>query len=146
VTLGRTSILTVHLLLAACSPIDHDGSAESEGAPRQYSGVWLYRFEGSTFLEGAKSVPNEHPSLERSAWLQYHPDQRYPGERIELSKYDAYDEAKACYPLSPFFVTFIGWKIDNPGGSGHFGLWDSEFKVERMISSEPLGAPFCYDG
>jgi hypothetical protein len=144
VALRWTSFFTLGLLLTACSATDNDSVAEGDSAPRQYSGVWLYQFEGSTFLEGASEVPNERPSYEWAAWLEYHPDQQHPGQSIELSKHDDYDEEKECYPVAPFLVTFIGRRTTGSHGSGHLGQWGSEFRVDKMISSKSLGSPFCY--
>ena len=148
--LRLTCLVALSLGVVACSAANNGGAAHDDSVsqnssePRQYSGVWLYAFEGSTFVEGASEVPKQRPSYEATAWLEYHPDQKYSGQFVELSKFDDYDEGKECYPIHPFLVTFIGRRTTGPGGSGHFGLWGAEFTVQNMISSRPLGPPFCY--
>lgn len=151
VALRLTFSVALSLLLVACSApnegaANDDSVSRNNDEPRQYSGVWLYAFEGSTFVEGAKEIPKQPPSFETTAWLAYHPDQKLPGQFVEQSKYDNYDLEKECYPVHPFLVTFVGRRTTDPHGSGHFGLWGSEFIVENMISSKPLGRPFCYGG
>ncbi len=39
-----------------------------------------------------------------------------------------------------YFVSFVGRRTKYPGGYGHFGLYDSEIIVDRMISLEKLSA------
>jgi hypothetical protein len=152
VALRWICFVALSLLLVACSAAKDEGAAHNDSvsrnnsAPRQYSGVWLYAFEDSTFVEGASEVPKQRPSYEAAAWLDFHPDQKHPGEFVELSKFDDYDVGKKCYPVHPFLITFIGRRTTSLHGSGHLGLWGSEFTVENMISSTPLGPPFCYDG
>jgi hypothetical protein len=126
-------------MLLACS------ESVDESLPRQFSGVWLYAFEGSTFIEGATEVPRERPPYQGTSWLEYHPDQRRPGQHVEMSRFDDYDEKKECYLVHPFLVIFEGRRITDPHGSGHMGLWASEVTVDRMISFKPLSPPFCYD-
>lgn len=120
------------LALPACSQTD-------DGEPREFSGVWLYEFEGSTFVEGATEVPKERPASNQSAWLNYHPDpnpDRHPDfPNVRFSRYDDYDEARDCYLVHPFLVTFVGRRATDQYGSGHMGLWGSEVKVDRMILS-----------
>ena len=133
-----TILLILSFALAACS------GAFSDNAPREFSGVWLYEFEGSTFLEGVSEVPKQRPSYDQAAWLDYHPDQRRSGEPVASSDKDRYDEMRGCYLTHPYVVRFQGRKITSRRGSGHAGLWASEVKVDRMISAKPLGEPFCY--
>ena len=104
----------------------------------------MREFEGSSFLEGATEIPKSRPPYNKSAWLDYHPDQLRPGQLINMSDKDRYDQGRRCYLTYPFLVTFSGHSINNPNGSGHMGLWASEVTVDRMISSKPLGQPFCY--
>jgi len=42
--------------------------------PRRYSGLWLYQFEGSTFLENETKVPEEAVDTKEAAWLDYPPE------------------------------------------------------------------------
>ena len=103
---------------------------------RNYSGVWLNQFEGSTFLEGREEIPNERPQYEESAWLQYDP----PTEPNNLDIYD-YDEDRGCDPIAAYHVRFVG--RESPVGGGHMGLWEREIWAERMIEIKPLPAPDC---
>ena len=139
VTSRQTSSLALSLALFACSTL------AEKSASREFSGVWLYEFEGSTFVEGATAIPKNRPPYKKSAWLDYHPDQQRPGQFIEMSDRDRYDQERGCYLTHPFLVTFSGRRRTEPDGSGHMGLWASEVTVDRMISSKPLGQPFCYD-
>lgn len=125
-------------------PSDRANVVENASEPRQYYGVWLYSFENSTFLEGASKVPEERPSDKQASWLDYHPSKEYPGQFVENSHYDLYDPENKCYPVYPFLVSFVGKNTTAVHGSGRLGLWDSKFTVEDIISSEPLGPPFCY--
>lgn len=138
VTSRYIGFLALSLALFGCSkPVE-------KSATREFSGVWLYEFEGSTFLEGATEIPKSRPPYDKSAWLDYHPDQLRPGQLINMSDKDRYDQGRRCYLTYPFLVTFSGHSTNNPNGSGHMGLWASEVTVDRMISSKPLGQPFCY--
>ena len=107
---------------------------------RQYSGVWLYEFEGSTFVEGATGVPARRPAYEESDWLEW---TDWPGlEDLMEKRLQSAD----CYTVQPFYVTFVGRRIRRPiGGAGHLGLWRSEIVVQRPISAKRLGPSFCYD-
>jgi len=131
-------VLVLSFALSACSKTADDST------PHEYSGVWLYEFEGSTFVEGATAIPKKRPPYNNTAWLDYHPDQQRPGQYIEMSDRDRYDQKKSCYPIYPYLVRFIGRKRTDADGSGHMGLWASEIKVDRIIFSKSLGPPFCY--
>ena len=112
-----------------------------DSSPRQFTGVWLYEFEGSTFVEGATAIPPHRPAYRETDWLTY----RFDQPRLEtLVEHWAYDEERGCYPVQPFRVTFIGERSIKPGGSGHLGLWRSEVTVHETISFERLGPSFCY--
>jgi hypothetical protein len=135
----RLSIMALSLVVASCSTTTFDG------AVHHFSGVWLYEFEGSTFLEGARKVPAKRPTHSQEAWLDYHPDQDHPNGDVGHSSKDAYDLKKGCYPIYPFAVTFRGRKVTRPLGSGHLGNYASEMKVDRMLSMRSLGPSFCYE-
>ena len=107
---------------------------------RQFSGVWLYEFEGSTFVEGATEIPTERPAAEEMDWLEWAdwPDLENLMEK-RLGNGD-------CYTVQPFLVTFVGRRTHHPfGGAGHLGLWRSTVTVQRPISAKRLGPSFCYD-
>jgi hypothetical protein len=127
------SLVALGLVLASCS----DGGFN--GHTRQFSGVWLYEFEGSTFVEGATEIPKERPAPKETDWLEW-ADQPRLGELMEESL-----ENGDCYTVQPIRVTFVGHRTHHPfGGAGHLGLWRSKVTVHRTISAERLGPSFCY--
>jgi hypothetical protein len=119
------------LTLSACSDFRIDGRT------REFSGVWLYEFEGSTFVEGATTVPTKRPPYKETDWLN-HPAKQ------EIRAGEPADESLNCHPVRPFLVTFTGYRTRHLFGSGHLGLWRSEITVQKPISIEPLGPAFCY--
>ncbi|WP_292095441.1 hypothetical protein, partial [Brevundimonas sp.] len=110
---------------------------------RQFSGVWLYEFEGSTFIEGAARPPTRRPAYRATDWLEYPPDLPRLGEQVEALGYDADQD---CHPVQPFLITFIGHRTRRLGGSGHMGLWHAEVTPHRTLSIKRLGGPMCYGG
>lgn len=128
------SLVLLGLALSSCS---YGGIADRS---RQYSGVWLYEFEGSTFVEGATEIPAQRPAYEETDWLEWRTD--WPQLEALMDK-DSGPER--CNPVQPFLVTFVGRRIRRLGGAGHLGLWRSEMEVQRPISAKRLGASFCYD-
>jgi hypothetical protein len=116
--------------------------------PREFSGVWIYRFEGSTFLENETQVPTGSIERKKAAFLFYHPSSVQPG-----IAYDAYDEQRECYPVHAFRVTLVGQRTlhaEEPGDllekAGYLGLWSSEIRVERVLAAESLPSPDCRQG
>lgn len=110
------------------------------GGTRQFSGVWLYEFEGSSFVEGATAVPAERPDYRQTDWLEW---TEWP-QLERLMEYRLGDGD--CYTVQPFLVTFEGRKTHHPvRGAGHLGLWRSKVTVQRPISAQRLGQSFCYD-
>ncbi|HWW11948.1 MAG TPA: hypothetical protein VN018_05485 [Brevundimonas sp.] len=131
---GRISLLALALALASCSEGGFVGPA------RQFSGVWLYEFEGSSFVEGATKIPAERPPYKETDWLEWR-DQ----PQIEALMEDRLGDG-ACYTVQPIRLTFIGHRTRHPfGGAGHMGLWRSTVTVDRTISAERLGPSFCYE-
>ena len=128
-------LMVLGLTLASCS---QDGI---DGPRRHCSGVWLYEFEGSIFVEGATGIPAARPSHGESDWLEWADWPRLEGlmeERLENGD---------CYTVQPFLITFVGHRTHHPfGGAGHLGGWRSEVTVDRPISAERLGPSFCYGG
>ena len=128
------SLVALCLALSSCS----DGGFS--GQTRHFSGVWLYEFEGSTFIEGATAIPKEHPAPEATDWLEW-ADQPRLGALMEKSLSNG-----DCYTVQPILVTFVGRRTYHPfGGAGHMGLHRSMVTVHRTISAERLGPSFCYD-
>lgn len=110
------------------------------GPAREFSGVWLYEFEGSSFVEGATAVPATRPDYKKTDWLDVR-DQL----RIETLIDERFSEGD-CNKVQPVRLTFIGRRTSHPvGGAGHMGLWDSKVTIDRTISAERLGPSFCYE-
>jgi hypothetical protein len=129
------SLVAFGLALSACSGVS------LHGPERRYTGVWLYEFESSDFLEGETRVPKARPSERNTDWLEF------PSGQLGLDRAptnNGYDEKLGCYPVQPFLVTFIGQRTRRPFGAGHMGLWRSQMTVRRTISIERLGSAFCY--
>jgi hypothetical protein len=128
----KVCLWLIAVAFAGCS------KADVIDEPRMYSGVWLYQFEGSTFVEGATSRPVNDVDPKKAAWLDYDPEAMMPGPN-----YDDYDESAGCYPIHAFVVRFIGRRTTSANGSGHGGLWGSAVKVDRLLGAKPLGPAAC---
>lgn len=129
------SLIALCLTLSSCMVPRFDGST------RQFSGVWLYEFEGSTFVEGETEIPAHRPAYEETDWLEWPVDQPRLEELLEETPANL-----DCHVVQPILVTFVGQRTSYPfGGAGHMGLWRSEVTVHRTISAERLGPSFCYD-
>ncbi len=128
------SVVAMALALMSCA----DGGF-SRGT-QQFSGVWLYEFEGSTFVEGAIQIPTERPDYREADWLEW---TEWP-QLEHLMEENLGDGV--CYTVQPFLVSFVGRRIHYPfRGAGHLGVWRSEVTVHRPISAKRLGPSFCYD-
>ncbi len=128
------SVVAMGLALTSCV-----GGGFS-GGTRQFSGVWLYEFEGSTFVEGATEVPTVRPDYSETDWLEW--TKWSDLERLMEKSLGDGD----CYTVQPFLVSFVGRRTHRPfGGAGHLGLWRSEVTVNRPISVKRLSPSFCYD-
>lgn len=126
------SLVALCLVLGSCTAPRFPGHA------RQFTGVWLYEFEGSTFLEGATEIPKTRPASDEAwlDWTEWPQLERLMEERL----WDG-----DCYTVQPFLITFVGRKTHYPlGGAGHMGLSDSKVTVQRPISAKRLGPSFCY--
>ena len=131
--------VAIGLALSSCS----DGGFK--GPSRQFSGIWLHEFEGSTFVEGKAEVPNVRPSYGETDWLEW---TEWP--RLESLMKETFKEEnrgdRECPTVEPFLVTFVGHRTHYLiGGAGHWRLWRSKVTVHRPISAERLSPPFCYD-
>lgn len=130
------SLIAVGLALSSCSAVGLDSST------RHISGVWLYEFESSTFVEGATGTPAQRPPYRESDWLDY----AFAEPRLSgLVEKAGYDDEQGCYSVQPFRIAFIGHRTVRPFGTGHMGLWRSQVTVDRIVSIERLGPAFCYD-
>lgn len=127
------SLVALSVLLSSCATQDFDRS-------QRFSGVWLYQFEGSTFLEDATQVPRERPSYNASDWLRYSPDLR----QLVIGN-SGFDRNLGCYPVQPFLITFLGQRSTDVLERGHLGAWRSGITVDKTLRVERLGPPFCYD-
>lgn len=128
------SLLALGLALSSCSDGGFGGGA------RQFSGVWLYEFEGSTFVEGATGIPTMRPAYGDTDWLEWTdwPD-------LESVMQESLGN-RECNTVQPFLVTFIGRRTHHPfSGAGHLSLWRTKVTVQRPISARRLGPSFCYD-
>lgn len=127
-------VAALALALSSCS----DGGFATPS--RQFSGVWLNEFEGSSFVEGATRTPAERPSYKDTDWFDWH-DQPL----LEAVMDDGRSDPN-CHLVHPIRVTFVGHRTHYPfGGAGHMGLWPSKVTVHRTISAERLGPSFCYE-
>jgi len=106
---------------------------------QRFSGVWLYEFEGSTFIECATQTPKKRPASKETDWLEW-------GDQPRLEKLMEKSPGNGeCHPVQPMRVAFVGHRTHHPfGGAGHLGLWRSTVTVHRTISAERLGPSFCY--
>jgi hypothetical protein len=115
---------------------DHGPNCFRFRNPRRFKGIWLYEFEGSTFLENATSIPTKRPAYDSTAWLMYNPEAIDPKPR-----YDGNAPGQECFAIHAFQIEFIGQL--SPEGHGHMGLFGSEIWVRRMLSAKPLPPPNC---
>ncbi|GAA0867584.1 hypothetical protein GCM10009116_00990 [Brevundimonas basaltis] len=110
------------------------------GSTRQFSGVYLHEFEGSTFVEGATAIPAERPGYKETDSLEWI-DQPRLEDLLEERLGDG-----NCYTVQPILITFVGRRTHYPiGGAGHMGLHPGKVTVHRVISAKRLGPAFCYD-
>ncbi len=132
------TLIVLGLALSACSDLGFTAPS------REFSGVLLYQFEGSHFVEGETGIPVERPSYRESDWLDWLEWPALEGmmkENVpEIRRLE--DE---CQAIQPFLVKFVGRRTHRPFGAGHLGLNGSEVMVERPISAKRLGPPFCYE-
>jgi len=128
------SWVAIVLALSACA----DGGFDS--GRRRFSGVWLYEFEGSTFVEGATRMPARRPDYRETDWLEW---RDWPElERLMEAQLIEGD----CYTVQPFLLTFVGRKTHHPfSGAGHMSQHRSKVTMERPISVRRLGPSVCYD-
>ncbi len=129
----RPALLALTFALSSCA------DAGLVAPAREFSGVWLYEFEGSSFVEGAIEIPATRPPYEQTDWLEWTDE-----PQIE-ALLDEPPGVVNCHAVQPIRLTFIGRKEHHPfGGAGHMGLWRSTVTVGRTISAERLGPSFCY--
>lgn len=127
-------VFALGLVLSSCA------QGVIPGPDRQFTGVYLYEFEGSTFIEGATEIPSERPPYEQTDWLDWVEE-----PRLEALFDDQVGNAD-CYEVQPFLITFVGRRTRDPfRGAGHMGLWRSKVTIRRTISAKRLGPSFCYD-
>lgn len=139
----RTSIPVAVVLGEPCTSrrdgiihYDHSPNCVRFDPPREYDGIWLYEFEGSTFLEHAKVVPKKRPPWHSAPWLDYDPVKIDP-----KPEYNRDDSGQGCFPIHAFAIRFIGRR--DPNGGGHLGSWNSNIIVDRVLSAKPLGPLDC---
>jgi hypothetical protein len=139
----RTSIPIALIFGNACATYEQNYTYYDPGPncyrfdePRKFKGIWLYEFEGSTFLENATVVPPKRPKWGTTPWLNYDPSRIHPS----LDKY-GYDAVGQCHRVQAYKISFIGRL--NPYGGGHMGLFNGEIWPERILSVQPLPSPSC---
>lgn len=115
---------------------DHSPNCYLFDRPRRFKGIWLYEFEGSTFLENATAIPSKRPDYDDTAWLMYDPAAIDP-----KPNYDRYAKERDCYAIHAFEIEFIGRR--SPEGHGHLGLFGSEIWVQKMLRARLVAAPNC---
>jgi hypothetical protein len=106
------------------------------GESKAFDGVWIDQFEGSTFIEGTKTVPPVEPSYEQTAWL--HTNRAVIAKALDgqIGKVE-----HGCEYVRAFHLRFIG--RERPGPGGHFDLWPRVIWLERVIEAKPLPITDC---
>ncbi len=130
--LGCLAILFSVVTSAACT--EHSAKERSG----EFQGIWLYEFEGSTFLENETKIPQGDIDYDKAAWLDYDPSKIAPAK-----EHDSY-EPGCGYKRSAFALKFIGRKIVGP--AGHMGIYGAELKVDKLLSARSLPLPVCDAG
>lgn len=100
--------------------------------PREYRGIWLYKFEESTFIEGAKVPPPSWPPGATTAWLSYEPGRIVPKASIKNLE---------CQDALAFRVRFVGQ--ERAGPAGHMGIWNKQIWPSNILQVEPIPLPNC---
>lgn len=89
--------------------------------PTRWKGLWRAAFEGSQFCpEPATSC-----------------GKKVEGDRIWLTR----GPRKGGYESELYRIEFVGRKTKYKGSYGHFGMYDQEIIVDRVISKELVWAP-----
>src|SRR5690606_3266972 len=60
-------------LLACTAGETEDRANDTVEDTRRFTGIWLYQFEGSTFIENETEIPEREVDTQEAAWLDYHP-------------------------------------------------------------------------
>jgi hypothetical protein len=137
----RTAPLIAAFVGEPCATYQNNGIAFDPGPdcyrygpPQPISGVWMYEFEGATFLENTRDVPQHRPPRLAGAYL-LNLDPNRLGPKFD---YDGYDQLRGCYPVRSFGLTFIGRRrlLENSFRS-------SDIVVDRVVSANPLAPPDC---
>ena len=113
---------------------------------RTVEGTWLYMFEGSEFFEGPKSADPCKLYAKRGAWLRYSPDKinKEYSYKNQYPSSGTYRSPDGEWRIEAFAVKFVGRQKYSLLGTGHFGLYDSLFEVDRMISATPISNLDCF--
>ena len=152
--IGRVIICLLFAFALWACEAEKVEAGSSTGPIRQFSGVWVYQFEGSTFVEGAGSASDAEIPFQDAAWLDFHPGEVDPlnlHEGIESARqdYDTFDPERQCYPRFAFAISFEGARTTyqyiapNLPGGGHMGLWGSDISVAKVTSISPLDGFLC---
>lgn len=100
--------------------------------PREITGVWIFQFEGSAFVEGANTL-EEAIKARPSIWLTIDRETKYPAG-FQANPMEAH----------AFRVRFMGRFAKEMSrkpieGYGHFGMYPGLVLMDRLIVWEDLG-------
>jgi len=141
-------MITASLLLAAAAPsrcfVDKvinnvpiseyigDRACVDLDPPRTFSGIWVLQFEGSTFVEGAKTMKDVQ-GRRHTTWLTV--------DRQSVMPF----RTDGGYNPTYYRVTFTGRSAADMNakpleGYGHFNMYPGLVVVDRMTSLKQLPA------
>jgi|GEM_PF-1486059 len=139
---ARTSVPVALLFGFPCESRQSDVSIMATGPDcfrfseeREYSGVWVDKFEGSTFVEGASRLPSEITLDERSVWLSV------PSSLYEQGLMPRRDYESECSSFAAYRLQFLG--RERIGAAGHFGMWSKEIVVDELLEVEMVAPSTC---
>jgi hypothetical protein len=112
---------------------------------RTIEGTWIDLFEGSSFFEGQGLGQACTPRFWDAPWFGYYPKEETPeGKLIEADRGSGvFISEYGTSSVAAYSVKFVGHQNILDVGFGHLGARPSEFKVERMISMEPIENVRC---
>lgn len=112
---------------------------------RTIEGTWVDLFEGSSFFEGKGVGWACGPGFHDAPWLSYDPKPGSPEQHLMQThgRPGVFVSDHGTWSVAAYSVKFVGRKEILGLGFGHLGARPSEFKVERMISMEPIENVRC---
>jgi hypothetical protein len=114
---------------------------------RTMQGVWMYKHEGSEFFEGEFPKNPCDIYLSEPGWFDYPINSQLPNYdyRKNYRSSGIYRAHGGAWRSEAFAISFQGRKKLSLLGTGHFGLWNSRFEVDKIISAEPIPDLDCED-